>query len=171
MHILIRDRTIASDDWRHVAEAGPLPAGKVIVPVKRWQDERTRLLGRSAPVGVRLDSDDDLQGLASDLEHFDVVALEFAGFTDGRGYSRARLLRDRYGYRGELRAVGHIIQDQFLFLERSGFDALEVDDRTDLEGWRQAVAAVDLVYQAAADGRRAIPRLRGGRQRASRACR
>ena len=170
---LIKNGTITeTDNWLWIDDDHDIPGeGDIVVGLERWQAERESLEGRNGGLALRLRSDQLAESIADDLHRFAMIALEFPKFTDGRAFSTARLLRERYGFTGELRAFGHIIQDQFLFLERSGFDALEVDDRTDLEAWRKAVAVVDLVYQAAADRRHAIPRLRGSRQAASRACR
>jgi len=170
---LIKNGTItATDDWRWIDDEAAIPGeGDIVVGLERWQGERESLEGRNGGLALRLRSDQLAESVADDLHRFAMIALEFPKFTDGRAFSTARLLRERYGFTGELRAVGHIIQDQFLFLQRSGFDALEVDERTDLEAWQEAIAAVDLVYQAAADSRHAIPRLRGSRPAASRACR
>jgi uncharacterized protein (DUF934 family) len=82
-----------------------------------------------------------------------VIALEFPKFGDGRAYSYARLLRERYGFRGELRAVGNVLRDQALFMLRCGFDAFEVTEGTPIEGWREALGEISVVYQPTADGR------------------
>jgi uncharacterized protein (DUF934 family) len=87
------------------------------------------------------------------LQHFAVVALEFPKFADGRAFSYARLLRERYGYKGEVRAVGAPVIDQALFLHRCGFDAIEVSVGTSAEAWLEAQARINVTYQPAADGR------------------
>src|SRR3546814_2142105 len=84
-----------------------------------------RLRGHNGRLGLRLKSDQSPAGIAEDLGHFQLVALEFPRFGDGRAYSYARLLRERYGFKGELRAVGNVLRDQFLFMLRCGFDALD----------------------------------------------
>src|SRR5690606_10346794 len=90
------------------AEAIP-PTGPVIVSLEQWQTQREALLERGTPLGIRLHSDQHPEAIAGDLSHFDVVALEFPKFRDGRAYSYARLLRERYGFKGELRAVGDVL--------------------------------------------------------------
>jgi uncharacterized protein (DUF934 family) len=152
---LIKDRRVAEDGWSHVAddEAMP-PEGGVIVSLGRWQAEREALLGRNAPLGIRLKSNEHPEAIAPDLDRFDVVALEFPAFKDGRAYSSARLLRERYRYDGEVRAVGEVLRDQLQFMLRCGFDAFEYAGLTAAE---EAVAAFDeigVVYQTAADRRR-----------------
>ena len=162
---LIKDSQIVEDTWITLDDAAPLPAGVgagvgVIVSLERWQAERESLMEAGAPVGLRLRSDQSPRLIADELEHFALVALEFPKFTDGRAYSGARLLRERYGFAGELRAVGHVLRDQALFLVRCGFDAFEVAADTSLDAWRAALAKVTVRYQAAADARSTASRLR-----------
>ncbi|MHA1154101.1 MAG: DUF934 domain-containing protein, partial [Alphaproteobacteria bacterium] len=94
---------------------------------------------------------------------FQVIALEFPSFGDGRAYSYARLLRERHGYRGELRAVGNVLRDQALFMRRCGFDAFEVAEGTAVAGWREALGEISVFYQPTEDGRPAAPGLRNQR--------
>ncbi len=151
---LIRDGALADDPWVTVDDGTGLPMdGPAIVSLERWQAHRDELLGRNAPLGVRLKSDQSPALIADDLDRFAVVALEFPVFRDGRAYSYARLLRERYGYRGEVRAVGEVLRDQFLFMLRCGFDALEVKDENTAGQWREAVSEISVVYQPAADSR------------------
>ena len=141
------------DPWVHVADEVALPAtGAVIVGLKRWRDERETLLKRADPVGVRLKSDHTAGDVAEDLEHLGVVALAFPVFKDGRAYTNARRLRERYGYTGEIRAIGNVLRDQYLFMLRCGFDALEVKEGETEQGWEKAVRAISVFYQPAADG-------------------
>jgi len=109
------------------------------------------LTGRNAPIGIRLASDESPEEIADDLARFGLIALEFSKFTDGRAYSAARILRERYGYRGELCAVGNVLRDQLLFMRRCGFDAFDMDDEQNIEDWRAAISEIDLFYQPAAD--------------------
>ncbi|MCH8213284.1 MAG: DUF934 domain-containing protein [Proteobacteria bacterium] len=149
---LIRDGAPVDDPWVTVDDGTQLPMdGPAMVSLERWQAHRDELLGRNAPLGIRLKSDQSPALIADDLDRFAVVALEFPVFRDGRAYSHARLLRERYGYRGEVRAVGEVLRDQFLFMVRCGFDALEVRDEKAVEQWREAVSEISVVYQPAAD--------------------
>lgn len=155
---LIKDGTFVDDVWVAVGDDDPVPDDKpAIVSLERWQRDRDRLTGRKAPLGVRLRSDQPPALIAGDLAHFGVVALEFPRFGDGRAYSYARLLRQRYGYGGEVRAVGDVLRDQFLFMHRCGFDAFEVTDRTEIGHWQQALSEISVVYQPAADDRPPAP--------------
>jgi uncharacterized protein (DUF934 family) len=152
---LIKDKRVVSDTWRHVDDETPLPAsGDVIVSLARWQAEREALRGRNAPLGIRLRSDEDAGAIADDLAYFDLVALEFPQFKDGRAYSTARLLRQRYGYTGELRAVGEVLYDQLQFMQRCGFDAFEYTGKLAAEEALAAFDEIDIVYQPAADRQR-----------------
>ncbi|MDR1462066.1 MAG: DUF934 domain-containing protein, partial [Azoarcus sp.] len=103
------------------------------------------------PVGVWLDSDESPEAIAADLAHFSVIAVNFPKFTDGRGYSTARLLRERYGYAGELRAIGDVLQDQLYFMRRCGFNAYAVRADKDIEAALAGLADFDESYQPAVD--------------------
>ena len=151
---LLKDGEIIADRWYGVAAGEPVPgAGAVIVPFERWRTERATLLGRNTPLGVRLTNTQSVAELAADLVRLDVIVLEFPSFIDGRAYTQARLLRERYGYRGELRAAGNVLRDQLLFMQRCGFDAFEIGAADPAAAWRQAVGEIDVFYQPAADDR------------------
>ena len=163
MPLIIKNRRITDDGWQHVADTEVLPEGPVIVTLTRWRHDREALLGREDGVGVRLPNDVDPKEVAQDLDFFQVIALEFPSFKDGRAYSQAHLLRDRYGYRGELRAVGDVLRDQLFFMYRSGFDAFELRPDRDIEEALQAFTEFSVTYQAAVDEPR--PLYRRARQR------
>jgi uncharacterized protein (DUF934 family) len=148
---LIRNRAIAADSWQRLDD-GALPAhGDVIVPPAVWLAERERLLARDGRVGVLLQPNDEPETVARDLARFGVIAVHFPVFTDGRGYSTARLLRERYGYRGELRAVGDVQRDQLFYLWRVGFDAFALREGEDATAALAAFDDFSEVYQAAVD--------------------
>ncbi len=158
---LIKDNQIVEDSWITLEDAASLPQDAwPIVSLERWRAERENLMEAGVPIGLRLRSDQSPRLVADELEHFAVIALEFPKFTDGRPYSSARLLRDRYGFKGELRAVGHVLRDQALFLVRCGFDAFELTEDVSLEAWRAALGNITVRFQAAADGRSTVSRLR-----------
>jgi uncharacterized protein (DUF934 family) len=150
---LIRNREIVQDAWVHVPDDSELPAkGDVIVTLDRWKREREPLLARTAGrlgVGVRRDQLATVVG--PDAAHFDVIALEFPNFRDGRGYSTARILRERYQYRGELRAVGDVLRDQLFYMARCGFSAFELKPGKDIVGALEAFDDFSVKYQPAAD--------------------
>jgi uncharacterized protein (DUF934 family) len=142
------------NDWLSLADDAALPEGAaVIVSLARWQAERDSLVQRNAPVGVRLKSDQSPVAIAGDLDHVALVAIEFPKFTDGRGFSYARMLRDRFGYAGEIRAVGQVLRDQYLFMVRCGIDTIELPDDIDIQGYIEALGEFSVWYQPASDDR------------------
>lgn len=151
---LIKGGRVVEDIWRFVSDDAALPErGAVIVSLERWQREREAMLARAAPLGVRLKAGQHPQSVADEIAAFALIALEFPKFTDGRAYSYARLLRERYGYRGELRAVGQVLRDQLLFMHRCGFDAFEIAKDDAVEAWLKALGEISVWYQPTADGR------------------
>lgn len=164
---LIKDGQGVTDPWPFVADGEELPAtGPVLVTLARWRAERPALLARGTLLGVRLKSADKAAELADDLPRLALIALEFPTFRDGRAYSTARLLRERYGFAGELRAVGNVLHDQLLFMCRCGFDAFEVADAHAVEIWQRALAEISVFYQQTGDGR---PTVHASRQQERRA--
>ena len=161
---LIRNAEFVENAFARVADEEPLPEGAVVVSLKRFQAERDALMTRNAPLGVRLTSDQSPETLGADVHHFAVIELEFPKFRDGRGYSWARLLRERLRYKGEIRAVGDVLRDQWLFMSRVGVDAFEVRTGTRLEDFRAALAEQTVFYQPAADRVRNVLDLRHARQ-------
>lgn len=158
---LLKDGNRANDPWIHVADEVAIPAtGAVIVGLKRWRRERESLLKRGHPVGVRLKSKHTAGDVADDLEHLGVIALAFPVFTDGRAYTNARRLRERYGYRGEIRAIGNVLPDQYLFMQRCGFDTFEVREGDPEKDWEKATRGISVFYQPTADGRETVVSLR-----------
>lgn len=151
---LLKNGEVTADPWRHVGADEPLPAeGPIVVPFARWKAERDSLLALNTPLGVRIGNAQPVADLAQDLARLELVVLEFPKFVDGRAYSQARLLRERYDYRGELRATGEVLRDQLQFMQRCGFDAFEIAAANAAEIWRAAVDEIDVVYQPAADDR------------------
>ena len=140
-----------SDPWV-VAPAGePLPDRAVIVSRQRWLAERALLMGRNTPLGLRLEAGERVDDLATDLARFSLIALAFPTFADGRAFSTARLLRDKYAYRGELRAVGNVLSDVVPFMRRVGFDSFEVTHGPTRRALSEGrIAEVTLHYQPGA---------------------
>lgn len=121
--------------WLDALETGTqLPAGTVWVPLAGWLNHHATCLAHSSPVGVYLQPEDDPALLVPTLQQVGAIAVRFPAFHDGRGYSTARLLRERYGYTGELRAVGDIGQDQAYYLAQVGFDSFAPHDETRVAG-------------------------------------
>ncbi|MSO89282.1 MAG: DUF934 domain-containing protein [Rhodospirillaceae bacterium] len=158
---LLKNGKEVEDPWHLAVDGDALPVnGPVIVFLARWKAEREALLRRNIGVGVRLKNTDKVAELADDLDRLGVVALEFPKFSDGRAYTQARLLRERYAYRGELRATGNVLPDQLLFMHRCGFDAFEATDPRVLRNWENVVGAFSLFYQPTGDGRATVNGLR-----------
>ena len=150
---LLKNGKLIDDPWTHLPDEVAIPAsGPVIVGLKRWREERDVLLKRKDPVGVRLQSDHVAGDVADDLDSLGVVALAFPVYRDGRAYTNARRLRERHGFKGEIRAIGNVLRDQYLFMQRCGFDALEVKEGETEEDWEKATNAFSDFYQPASDG-------------------
>jgi uncharacterized protein (DUF934 family) len=157
---LIKDGAFAENSFVRVADGEILPDGAVVVSLARFKAERDALMQRNAPLGVRIASSDVPDALAADVHHFALIELEFPKFRDGRGYSSARLLRERFGFKGEIRAVGDVLRDQWLFMSRCGVDAFEVRPGTRIEDFRAALAEQTVFYQRASDRHASIFELR-----------
>jgi uncharacterized protein (DUF934 family) len=154
---LIADGKVVDDHWVHVADGEPPPAsGDVIVSLRRWQAERDALLTRKDGIGVQLTGSDALDAIVPDLPWLAVIALEFSSFKDGRAFSLARLLRERHGYKGQLRAVGDVLRDQIAFMRRCGIDAFELRADRSAEDALAALGEFTVSYQAAADEKRPL---------------
>lgn len=151
---LLRDGRIVPDPFSDASGGDAIPGtGAVIVSLAQWQARREDLLASGRPLGIRLKSDQPPGLIGNDLHGFDVIALEFPRFRDGRPYSHARLLRERLGFAGEIRAVGDVLQEQLHFMQRCGFDAFEIDGPEPEQAWRITATDHSVWYQATGDGR------------------
>jgi uncharacterized protein (DUF934 family) len=158
---LIRDGVAADDPFVDAVGKTTIPAsGPVIVSLEQWLADLDALIARTDPLGIRLRSDQHPEVIADDLDHFALIALEFPVFKDGRAYSYARLLRERWGFRGELRAVGDVLLEQLHFMQRVGFNAVELKSGQPLKEWETAAAEFSVWYQATGDGRLPVRELR-----------
>ena len=158
---LIKNGAYAEDAFATVTDDAPLPDGPAIVSLARFNKERAALLARNAPLGVRIKSDESPEILGDDVQRLSLIVLEFPKFRDGRGFSWARLLRTRLRFTGEIRAVGDFLYDQLAFMHRVGIDAFEVSGKITPEIFARALDEMSNVYQASADGRATIEKLRG----------
>ena len=149
---IILDRRIVDDTWQVVETGADIPAnGDVIVPLAAWQARAAELASRHGRVGVWLRPDDEPGALADDTATLPVIAVQFPQFADGRGYSTARLLRERYGFRGELRAFGDVLRDQLFYLHRVGFNAFVIKPGKSIEDALGAFKDFSDAYQGAVD--------------------
>ena len=144
---------LADDRFTTAPDDDAVPPGDVIVSFARFQSEAGVLMNQGREVGVRVDAGQSVDDLAYDLPRIAVIALAFPKFGDGRAYSSARLLRERYGFTGEIRAVGDVLREQAGFMGRCGFDAFEPADGSTPEQWAAAAGRFRHVYQRAADDR------------------
>jgi uncharacterized protein (DUF934 family) len=123
---IFKGHGFVENQWTVIGDDASIPPGNAVVSRARFLAERDALTARNAPLGLILRSGETLDGLEDDLERFALVVLDIPRYTDGRAYSTARLLRERYKYQGELRASGDVLRDQIMFLHRVGFDAFDV---------------------------------------------
>jgi uncharacterized protein (DUF934 family) len=151
---LVKNGKIAADAFVHVADDAELPeGGAVLISAARFLEDPKALLARMGEPGVVWPNNRDLDDLVPFLDRLAVIALVFPSFRDGRAYSQARLLRERHGYKGELRATGQVLRDQFLFMLRAGFDALEARKESDAEAFALSAKRYSVFYQPTGDGR------------------
>jgi uncharacterized protein (DUF934 family) len=146
---LLRDGRVVDDDWSYAAEAAP-DAAAVILTLAEWQNERDAWLSRGARLGVVLQPVHKVEVLASDFARLSLIAADFSGPSDGRGYSQARVLREQWSFRGELRATGFVRRDQLFFMARSGFNSFELPE-SELESAAAALATFSWAYQPSND--------------------
>jgi uncharacterized protein (DUF934 family) len=161
MTSIIKNRSVVRDDWTvaRAAEDGTLPAidalpaGRVLVPFSLWKQAREAIVASRSKdaLGVWLAPEDEPADLAADLDKISLIGVDFPVFRDGRGYSTARLLRERYGWRGELRAIGDVLRDQLNFMARCGFDAFAVRADKDIHDALRAFEEFTVKYQGAFD--------------------
>ena len=143
---------LAEDPFTAVGDEDSVPRGDVIVSLQRFQSEGQRLLSEGRKVGVRIEPNEDVEELEKDLPRLAVVALAFPKFLHGQNYSSARILRERFGFAGEVRAVGDVLREQARFMVRCGIDAFEPADGSSADDWTHVVTRFRHVYQRAADG-------------------
>ena len=151
---LIKNGSIVDDRFVRVLDDAPVPDDvAVLVPAARLMADAGEILARSGATGVLWPNDRNVAELAPFLDRVALVTLVFPNFRDGRAYSQARILRERYHFRGELRATGQVLRDQFLFLYRAGFDAFEVSKAADAPAFIKAMTTYSIFYQPTSDGR------------------
>jgi uncharacterized protein (DUF934 family) len=149
----IKNGALSQDPWVLLAGDEPVPADVPVIVSRDWllDTPESVLEGRKAPLGVLWPNDKPVFELAPHLHRLSLVALEFPAFRDGRAYTQARQLREHYGFKGEIRATGDVLRDQFLFMARAGFDAFEVKKVADAEAFAKALREFSVLYQASAD--------------------
>ena len=151
---LVKNGKISGDAFVHVADDAEIPRdGAMLISSARFLADPQTLSRRAGKIGVIWPNNRDVDDLVPYLDRLAAVALVFPTFRDGRAYSQARLLRERYLYRGELRATGQVLRDQFVFMLRAGFDAFDVKKQPDAEAFAQTVQRYSVFYQPTGDGK------------------
>ena len=153
---LIKNNQIAENIWTYIPDDEPLGTeSHIVLDLERFLSERQQQDISNRALAVRLAPADDPERLRPYLDELDLIEVDFPKYADGRGFSHAQLLRRRYGYRGELRAVGEVLRDQILYMHRSGFDTFSTT-RADLSNVMAALDEFSLSYQKAADTRETV---------------
>jgi uncharacterized protein (DUF934 family) len=164
MQRIIKHNQVVDETWHLLPKDVTLDAlsncDDYIVPLALWREHATALKARDGGLGIWLDADEEAEDIGDDVDSFQVIALNFPAFTDGRNYSNARLLRDRYGFKGELRAIGDVLRDQLFYLHRCGFDAFAVRPDKDPYEALEGLKDFSVTYQAASDEPRPLFRRR-----------
>lgn len=161
---LIKNAQLIDDSWQLLpadTSLETLPAGDIIVPLALWQANSDALKARAGGLGVWLDAGEAIEDIADQLDNFQVIALNFPAFTDGRHCSSAYLLRNRFGYKGEVRAIGDVLRDQLFSYLRVGFDAFALREGKDPLDALKAFEEFGEVYQASTDQPLPLFRRRG----------
>jgi len=148
MSLIKHGEPVADDYWHFLADDEDAGDHRhIIVSLDRWQKESEILVKSGIVLGVQLGSSHQAADLADDVRHLELVSVEFPSIADGRGYTIGRMLRQRFHFSGELRAVGPIVRDQFPLLHRCGFDAVDARDDVEAAAWDIAVDAISVAYQ------------------------
>ena len=140
---------LVEDVWCRVDESEPLPLeSPVVVSLARLRKEHDAFASRNAPLGVLVPSDTSADDLADLIDRVSMFVIEFPKFRDGRGYTIARNLREHHHFKGELRATGHTLPDQYTFLIRCGFNSVDIPEGAKPERWAEAMRSFDIAYQS-----------------------
>lgn len=145
---------VENDPWVLLEDDAPAPEGAdIIVSLTRFKAEREALLARNAGrIGITIASSEAVEEIGADAQRFSLIMVQFPTFRDGRGFTTARLLRERYRYTGELRATGDVLEDQLFFMLRVGFDAFEIQASDPASAFQRASHTFSAAYQPSSDG-------------------
>ncbi len=153
--LIIKDNQIQEDDWiliRDIENVETLPDGHVILPYSFWKEHQADCSEHKANLAVMINGDTAIADLAKFLDQFELIALDFPAFKDGRCYSHARVLRDRYKFQGDLRAVGDVLRDQLFYMQRCGISSFAIHEERDMEDALNGLKDFSVTYQGASDG-------------------
>jgi uncharacterized protein (DUF934 family) len=151
---VIKDNAIHEDNWVLISELSQedeLPVGNIIIPFDYWKENQAICKQRDDNTAVCINGDNNTAELADYLDQFQLIALEFPAYKDGRCYSHARLLRDRYEYAGDIRAVGDVLRDQLFYMKRCGISSFAIREDKDFEDALKALKDFSVTYQGASD--------------------
>jgi uncharacterized protein (DUF934 family) len=162
---ILSQRKVVDDPWTDLAPGEtPSPAAKQIVTLADYLARKEAFTASPENLGLRVPSDTNARALSEHLPRFGLIAVEFPGFKDGRGFTIARLLRIRFGYRGEIRAVGYVMRDWLFYMSRVGFTQFDLAPGKSLEDALASFDDFSVVYQPAED--EALPLWKRRRQTA-----
>lgn len=149
---LIKNNAVIDDNWQLVREESALiNSGKLIISLPLWLAHKETLKNRQTEIGLLLTSSDEPESIKNELSYFALIAIEFPLFSDGRGYTIARLLRERYNFTGEIRAVGDVLQDQLFYMKRCGFNAFAIREDKNIQAALKSLNDFSNSYQAGVD--------------------
>ncbi len=145
---IIKDKQRVDNTWQFIADDAALIAGDITVSLARWQQNRADLVAHNGKVGLRLKASDSVEDFAEDLTNIKLVELDFADFSDGRSFSQAWLLRGRFDYKNEIRAIGRYLPEQVFYLSRVGVNAYASEKTTDLDAVLNNLNDFTVKYQS-----------------------
>lgn len=148
---IIKDKQIVEDSWTHLSDDNKITKGNITVSLSRWNKEKATLNNHQGKLGIRLAPADKVADIAKDLNKIELIALEFPAYTDGRLFSQARLLRSRYNFMGEIRAMGSYMPDQVFYLSRVGVNAFQVEKPEDISVALSTMDDFTVKYQTSTD--------------------
>ena len=125
---IIKNNQLIENHWTFLEDEVPVVAGNICVSLARWNAEKEQLSKHAGNLGVRISSTDDVSTLGADLGLFALIELNVANFANGRSFSQAYLLRNRYGFQGEIRAVGKYLADQAFYFSRVGVNGFNPEN-------------------------------------------
>ncbi|MEH6617226.1 MAG: DUF934 domain-containing protein [Porticoccus sp.] len=148
---IIKGSQVVDDSWVIIPKdfSGELPRAKLLLPMQYWLDKKETLNLQCA--GIWIDSDEDVDIIGLEANQFPLIAVNFPTFADGRGFSIGRLLKERYEFTGQLRAIGNAIRDQLFYLKRCGFDSFDLKDGIDLDAAAASLNDFSVTYQTSVD--------------------
>ncbi|AZS52062.1 DUF934 domain-containing protein [Entomomonas moraniae] len=150
---IIKDAQVVNDNWQLLSIETTLDdisaQDNVILPLSLWLENKSQLENRQEKTGVWLNSAEEIESIAKNVTAIPLIALEFPSFTDGRHYSSARILRERYHYQGEIRAIGDVLKDQLFAMHRCGFNSFVIKQGKDINNALLGLNDFSETYQAA----------------------